>query len=377
MSSSSKPVWVDTDFLLQKVVKEILHNRRIGVDTESNSLFAYQEQICLIQISTPRTDYLLDTLTLTNVGHLKEVFENPRIEKIFHAAEYDLICLKRDYGFQPVHLFDTMLAARILALPEVGLGALLKNRFGIDVDKRYQRANWGERPLPEILMQYACGDSHHLIPLRNQLEQDLIKHKLYTLAKEDFIRLESVKIPVQRSKAGFPHLNGNGKFAPRQRAVLQALCEYRDREAQRRDVPHFKVFGDDVLLTLAHRLPRKIEDLKGIPGLPSRLIQLYGNSLVKEVHKGMKAQPPRYQPRSHADSGFVQRLDQLKHWRKMTAEELHMDSDVILPRDTMEAIARAQPVSLRDLGVVMEGQTWRLKQYGNSILSAITPKETT
>ncbi len=376
MPFSSTPVWVDTDILLQKAVKDILRNRRIGVDTESNSLFAYHEQICLIQISTPRTDYLLDTLTLTNVACLKEIFENPRLEKIFHAAEYDLICLKRDYGFHPVHLFDTMLAARMLALPEVGLGALLKNRFRIDVDKRYQRANWGERPLPEKLKQYACGDSHHLILLRNQMERELKKHKLYTLAKEDFIRLESVKIPVQRSRAGFPHLNGNGKFTPRQSAVLQALCEYRDREAQRRDVPHFKVFGDDVLLTLAHRLPRKMEDLKGIPGLPSKLIQLHGNSLIKEVNKGMKAQPPRFKPHAHADRGFLQRLDQLKHWRKATAEELHLDSDVILPRETMEAIARTQPASLRELGAIMEGQTWRLKRYGSSILSAIALKET-
>ncbi len=377
MPFSSTPVWVETDALLQKAIKDILRHRRIGVDTESNSLFAYQEQICLIQISTPRTDYLLDTLTLTNVNCLKEVFENPRLEKIFHAAEYDLICLKRDYGFQPVHLFDTMVAARILALPEVGLGAMLKNRFGVDVDKRYQRANWGERPLPEKLKQYASGDSHYLITLRDQLERELKKRKLYAMAKEDFTRLESVKIPAQRSRDDFTHLNGNGKLTPRQSAVLQALCAYRDREAQRRDVPHFKVFGDDVLITLAHRVPRKTEDLKGIPGLPSRLIQLYGNNLIKEVGKGLKTQPPRSKPFFHVDHGFLQRLDLLKHWRKTTAENLHLDSDVILPKDTMEAIARAQPATLRELRVVMEGQTWRLKQYGDSILSAISPKEKT
>ena len=95
---------------------------------------------------------------------------NPAIEKVFHAAEYDLICLKRDFGFEFNNLFDTMLAARILGKSGLGLGTMLEQEFGIQVDKRLQRANWARRPLPPEMMAYARMDTHYLVALRDMLK---------------------------------------------------------------------------------------------------------------------------------------------------------------------------------------------------------------
>src|SRR5512133_979872 len=94
------PVWVDTLKALAKMVESLSQEPRIAVDTESNSLFAYQEKVCLIQISIPETDYLIDPFSFNDLSPLAPVFANPGVEKIFHAAEYDLICLKRDYHFE-------------------------------------------------------------------------------------------------------------------------------------------------------------------------------------------------------------------------------------------------------------------------------------
>ena len=155
------------------MARDLLSQAQVAVDTESNSLFAYREQVCLVQFSTAEKDYLLDSLALQDLRCLEPLFSSPAIEKVFHAAEYDLICLRRDFGFTFANLFDTMVAARILGRDGVGLGAMLEAEFGLHLDKRYQRANWGERPLKPALLAYARLDSHYLVALRQRLEPAL------------------------------------------------------------------------------------------------------------------------------------------------------------------------------------------------------------
>jgi len=158
---------------LEKLARRLARHSILGVDTESNSLFAYREQVCLIQFSTSDEDALVDPLALDDLSPLADIFASPKIEKIFHAAEYDLICLKRDFGFSFANLFDTMVAARILGWEEIGLGSILKAEFDVQLDKRFQRANWGKRPLAAELINYASRDTHYLIPLRDRLWSDL------------------------------------------------------------------------------------------------------------------------------------------------------------------------------------------------------------
>ena len=157
------PVWIDSAASLHKLAAELGRWKRIAVDTESNSLHAFREQLCLIQFSTPHNDYLVDPLVLEDIDPLRPVFENPKIEMVFHAAEYDLICLKRDFGISVARLFDTMQAARILGCERVGLDSILEKKLGIKLDKKYQKADWGERPLSREMLNYARLDTHHLL----------------------------------------------------------------------------------------------------------------------------------------------------------------------------------------------------------------------
>lgn len=102
------PVWVNTTESLSRMVNDIASQSRVAVDTESNSLHAFREQVCLLQFSTTRADYLVDPLILEDLDLLAPIFSDPKIEKVFHAAEYDLTCLRRDFHFDFTNLFDTM-----------------------------------------------------------------------------------------------------------------------------------------------------------------------------------------------------------------------------------------------------------------------------
>ena len=132
------PHLIETDAGFEKAINELRAQPRIAVDTESNSLFAYKEQVCMIQISVPQTDYLLDTLQDIDLEPLGSIIGNNKIEKIFHAAEYDILCLKRDFGFEINNIFDTRVAMRTLGRERTGLGNVLEEEFGVKVNKKWQ-----------------------------------------------------------------------------------------------------------------------------------------------------------------------------------------------------------------------------------------------
>ncbi len=342
----------------------------MAVDTESNSLYAYREQVCLIQFSTPAADFLVDPFSLPDLSSLAPIFADPKIEKVFHAAEYDIICLKRDFGFEFANLFDTMLAARILGRCEIGLGSVLKAEFGLVLDKRFQRADWGQRPLPSDLLAYAQLDTHYLIPLRQRLYDALQKEGRWPLAVEDFNRMRSVN---GRVLDGEPlsclNLSGAHDLTPQQAAVLQELCQYRDMVARTQDRPLFKVLGNDTLVAIAAACPSGFDDLKRLPGMSQGQLHRHGKQLLQAVARGMKS-PPLYPTRSpRPDERYLSRLEALRQWRKATAQSWGVESDVILPRDLLHALAEANPTHPEALEEVMADFPWRREHLGEQIMA--------
>jgi ribonuclease D len=302
--SLPKPVMITRAQALERMVNRLTSEPILAVDTESNSLYAYQERVCLIQFSTPKDDFLVDPLALDDLSPLEPLFADPKIEKIFHAAEYDLITMKRDFNFEFENLFDTMVAARILGWEAIGLGSILKSEFDVELNKRYQRANWGKRPIPPDMMAYARLDTHYLIPLE----------------------------PCWRVRGAYD-------LTPRQAAVLLALCHYRTKVAKSINRPLFKVIGDRTLLAIAEARPRSTGELKKVPELSEKQYQRHEKGLLRAVEKGLKADPI-YPPRNpRPDEQFLARLESLRTWRKSAADQMQVKSDVILPRGVMHTIA--------------------------------------
>lgn len=344
----------------------------LAVDTESNSLHAYRERLCLVQFSTDTEDALVDPLAVEDLSPLAEIFADAKIEKIFHAAEYDLIVLNRDYGFAFANLFDTMMAARILGRKKVGLGNLLEEEFGIKLEKRFQRADWGQRPLSPQLLDYARLDTHHLIELRNKLKAELEEKGRWELAKEDFERLpQLIKATGEPQEQDVWRIKGARDLKPQQAAILQELARYREGKAAAADVPLFKIMGDSTLSAIAAAQPHSADELKEIEGMTAGQIQRHGKSLLEAVARGEKAAPLRRPKREPYDEAYVERLDKLRAWRKAAGQEMDVESDVALPRDIMEAVAKTNPTKLSQIEPLMARVPWRLENFGTQIITAL------
>lgn len=363
------PIFIARPAALQRLANSLIEEPIIAVDTESNSLYAYQEQVCLIQFSTPKKDFLVDPLSLKDLSPLAELFRSPKVEKVFHAAEYDLICLKRDFGFEFANLFDTMVAARILGREGVGLGSLLEEEFGVHLEKRYQRANWGKRPIPAHLLAYAQLDTHYLTSLRHRLRGELKENALWRLANEDFTRMLSVDERVTgNKKQDCWRINGAGELDSQRAAVLKELYQYRDQAARKINRPLFKVIGDRTLLAIAADCPRSLEQLEEIPGMSQRQVERHGEELLSAVERGLQAKPI-HKPRSpRPDEQFMSRLEALRAWRKSAAREMGVKSDIVLPRDLLYAIAERDPHLQDELAALMRDNPWRLEHFGGQIL---------
>lgn len=371
-SNLPAPIWVDTHQGLQQLAAKLACQNRIAVDTEANSLHAYRERVCLVQFSIPGADYLVDPLALNDLTMLAEIFANPQIEKVFHASEYDLIGLHRDFDFTFANIFDTMLAARTLGIKQLGLGNLLADKFAVEVDKRYQKADWGARPLPADLIDYARLDTHYLLDLRDSLEAELHAKDRWDLAHEDFVRSCVVNNGNgQRStRERWERVNGYQNLTPREQTILNELCVCREKLAERLNRPLFKIMDDRLLLGIAQVIPHSLEELI-TSGLTPRQIDRFGKSVLDYVQRGENA--PLVHPTEviRPSDAMLNRLHKLKQWRKKKAEELAVESDVILPRSILHNIAEENPRSLETLSEVMLESPWRFKHFGVEVLKAL------
>jgi ribonuclease D len=361
------PVWVDKPNLFQQMIADLTAQTRVAVDTESNSLHAYREQVCLIQFSTPKTDYVVDPLALQDLSALRPLFQDPKIEKIFHAAEYDLICLRRDFGFHFVNLFDTMHAARMLGYPYVGLDNLLAEKFQFEMDKRHQKADWAMRPLTPAQLDYARLDTHFLFDLRNVLEAELKERDRIEMAHEDFARACQVDQREEKPNGtSWRRFSLRKDVSPRELTVLSELCITRDRIAERMNRPVFKVIADSVLLEIARRLPEKDVDLAAL-GLSPKQIRLWGSEVLEAVKRGSVAPLREREHIKRPNDATLKRLHKLKTWRKKVAEELRVESDIILPKTYLNRLAEHPPRSLEELKTVMQESPTRFQSYGEQI----------
>jgi len=366
------PVWVATQTKLHALVKELSKQAIVAVDTESNSLHAYREQVCLIQFSTSETDYLVDPLTLDDITILGEIFASSKIEKIFHAAEYDLICLKRDFDFHVTNIFDTRWAVRVLGYNRDGLDGLLSERFDIQVNKKYQKADWGKRPLSDEQVSYARLDTHYLLPLKDMLQAELEEKGLLQLACEDFERACEVEIPAAKPVLWERMANNHG-FTRRELTILKEVYECRERIAEELDRPPFKVMGDKQLFDIARMPPQHPDELLGL-GLSHRQVRHWGKAVLQAVERGQIAPIVKPQQPERPDDAYLSRLDSLKIWRKNAARRMKVESDVVLPRQLMETIAEEDPHSIPELSNLLSGSPWRMARFGPQILKVVKGK---
>src|SRR6266404_7430422 len=184
---------VDSDEKLQSFLPAVRQASWVAVDTEADSLHAYPEKVCLIQISTIAGDKIIDPLAGFSIDPLLDALSGH--ELIMHGADYDLRLLRKHHEFVPSAIFDTMLAARLLGLRQFGLSYLVETLLGVKLEKGAQKANWAMRPLTVRMEHYARNDTRYLRPLEEKLKTELAAKSRLAWHQESCARLitESTK----------------------------------------------------------------------------------------------------------------------------------------------------------------------------------------
>jgi len=366
------PKFINKQPVFEELMGHLKNEKILAIDTEANSLFAYREQVCLIQISTNSEDYIIDPLALVDLAPLGRIFKNSDIEKVFHASEYDILIMYDDFKFEFRNLFDTMLAAQILGREKLGLDTLMEEIVGIKVNKKYQRADWGKRPLSDDMLQYAQMDTHHLIKIRQVLAAELEEQGLTSIALEDFKRACQVhRQPKEENIASCWRINGARKLSPKKAAVLARLCEYREDVAKKKDLPVFKVLSAKTLLLLAEESPTSVNQLLSlnIPG--GKAIQRHAKGLVDAIQNGMTSKPELPPRKKRLDDSYLAREKALRDWRKITARKMNVNTAVVLPREILYRLISSNPKNRSELAQVLKEVPWRLERFGDDILSIL------
>lgn len=366
---------IQTNDELAALVKLLDGERLLACDMEGDSLHHYQERVCLIQISTPSDSFLVDPLTVSDMSPLAPVMADPAVRKVFHGADYDIRSLHRDFGIEVNNLFDTMVACQLLGEKELGLAAVLKKRFGVDLDKRYQKADWSKRPLSREMIDYAIRDTNLLIDLYGQLEQELAaKGRLYWL-EEECALLSRVRSVPRNGEPLFHRFKGAAKMDSRTLTVLEELLRFREEKARLRDVPPFKIVGNDYLRIIAEKKPRKRAELKDACGLPASVADRYGYELLGAVERGVATPSDRlrHYPRVQRvvrEREQEERLRCLKEWREAKSRELGVDAGLLANNALLEALAETAPHAETELEKVPALKQWQKKEFGAEIVAA-------
>jgi len=368
--------WVDTRQGLQQVVDCFKNQKAIGVDLEMDSMFHYHEKICLIQMATEQDTFIIDPLPISSMSLIKPLFENPRIKKVFHGADYDVRSIFRDYGIEINNMLDTELASRFLGVQHTSLESVLNSRFDVVLDKRFQKKDWSQRPLPDHMVTYAARDACFLVPLAKELEKELRKKKRLSWVKEECLWLSKVRPAANGQGPLFLNFKGAGRLKPRDLVILEALLQYRRGVAMAKDRPLFKTIGNAALLTLANRKPASLKQLKAIRALSSRQSKQYGQELVATIQAALKTpedEHPVY-PKRRAPSlkpVVSNRIKELKTWRDAKAGDLEIDASIVLTKMLICDIAKQRPGSIRQLTTTKGLRSWRVKEFGREIIALL------
>ncbi len=371
---------VESPEMLLEITEPLERERAIGVDLEADSMFHYREKVCLLQISTPVQNILVDPLAVPDLSPLAPIFESHNIRKVFHGADYDIRSLYRDFRIEVNALFDTQIAARFLGLRDIGLASLLKERLNITLKKKYQKKDWSQRPLPAPMLEYAVNDTSHLLALSENLREGLIETGRLAFVEEECRLQTTVRSPEPADEPLFLKFAGAGKMDRRSLAVLEALLQFRDRTARRRDVPLFKVMGNAQIMALAKQKPVEMEDLKRIKGLGRKQVNQLGKPILKTIHQALalreKALPVYPQRRSRKISPKVgERVKRLKKWRDQRGDEMGVDPALICTNAQAKTLALSNPHAPEDLKEIAEIKDWQRKAFGDEICGLLRERK--
>lgn len=329
---------IDTDATLAAFLPRLDAAGWIAIDTEADSLHAYPEKLCLIQVSIAGADELLDPLAGVSLQGAFEIFS--RHELILHGADYDLRLFRKHCNFVPTAIFDTMSASRLLGIREFGLGSLVEKFLGVKLEKGPQKANWARRPLTPRMEAYARNDTRHLKPLA-----DILAAELQAKGRLDWHRQTCARLIADSAQIVPPdpetvwRVKGSHHLGSHALAVLRELWHWREEEAVVSNRPPYFILPPEPMVAIASAAASGRE-LDGV--VPRYLTPRRHKGVLKAVHTGLADKHPpgplRHRGR-RLNENEKQRLHRLEDRRNERANELGLDPTLIASRSLLVALA--------------------------------------
>lgn len=370
--------FIETAKDLDRFCRRLAAESMIAVDTEADSLFHFREKICLIQLAGADATAVVDPLDIADFAAMKALFEDASVVKVLHGADYDVRSLYRDFGIRINNLFDTELAGRFLGFAQTGLEAMLREHLDVRLNKKFQKKDWSQRPLPAEMVEYAAEDVNHLVQLAGLLMAALEKKGRLDWVLYECRLLSRVTPAVTGDQPLFLRVKGAGRLPPRTLAVLEALLQLRNRLAAGKDRPVFKIMSNRALFQLAETQPGSIETLKKTGALSRLQLKRYGRAVVEAVAAArqlpagkLPAYPRRQGPPSLSNSASM-RAKALKNWRTQKAAQLGiLDQSRLLSKTAIAALATEKPRSLRELARIEDLRPWQADEFGDELLQVL------
>ncbi|MCG8689534.1 MAG: HRDC domain-containing protein [Desulfobacterales bacterium] len=368
--------FITSDEELNTACLDLRKEKIIGVDLEADSMHSFTEKICLIQIAAGGRAFLVDPFLINDFSSFSKILEDPDIIKVFHGSDFDVRSLDRELSVEIQNLFDTEIACRFLNIRERGLGALLKAYFDVYVDKKFQKVDWSKRPLKEDMIAYSVGDVANLVELHDRLKSELQGIGRLSWAAEEFVVQSKVKYESNHKPPLFKRFKGAGKLDNRSLAVLEHLLQVRLCQAEKKDMPLFKIMSNQSIMTMATERPRSIKAILDLKALSKKQAGMYGQLCVDAVkealslpHKDLPSYPKTRMPRKTPK--VLNRIDQLKKMREKASNTIGMEPGFLINNNLICSIAFSNPATKKDLAAIEPIRNWQVEALGEDILTTL------
>ncbi len=363
---------------LQELGEGLTGESRVAVDLEAAGFHRYSDRVCLLQVSSGDQDFVVDTLAVDPSDVLRGPLESPTVTVLLHGGDYDLRLLDRDLDLHPVKLFDTQTAAALLGESSLGLAALLKKYLDVHVSKKYQRADWAKRPLPDEMLDYAASDTRHLHALADLLAERLEAVGRGSWAEEESTLMETLRWNADGDVDPVTRVKGVRDFELREVALVREAWLWRDEVARTRDRAPFRVAGDPVLLEVVRERPRGISALGRIRGFSPQLAERSGKKLLDRLEQTDRLDDselvgyPRGRTGPRRPQPEVEEIaNRLKVIRNDVAQALGIDRGVLMSNTLILEIAQIHPRSVEELAGVTGVRRWQSETLADRFLGVL------
>jgi len=353
-----------------------------SLDTEADSLHHYIEKLCLMQVSIPGEDYVIDPLGALDLGPLVRILEKK--ELLLHGADFDLRILKRFYQFSPPSVFDTMIAAQLLGYEKQGFADLAEKHCGVKLSKKAQRADWSERPLSQELLTYAANDTHYLRLIADKIKEELAAAGRLEWHRQFCERMTQSALAEKEAKsvAGLEwQIKGAKDLNPKALTILRELWNWREEEARRRDRPTFKILHSDTLVQIAEWSSNQaLTDVAELPKAPRNIKRDYRDVLNQTLAKARTLAPTEYTAKKpeHGKRRWTNKaetlLKALKEEREKLAKELKVQPSLLATNYVLEEFSSGVPAGKQEMARADLLMPWQVEVIGESFLKILHPK---